>query len=183
MEEISRILRLPFPWENPFFDTLNGFSFPAGVYDRGQRSATEPVRLGLPPAKRPRIAPRSAQDVGRERVLRAWAEVFRACPESPAGRQVAGAEGEEECLRVVGDILALKATGTLQRRLSSITAFQKWAGKLEIPIDEKLAYEYVSNLEKEMAPSTKAQGFMEALHFVHGMMDIEQVVSKRIKGV
>eukprot|EP00971_Amphidinium_carterae_P069915 1383339-Amphidinium_carterae.1 len=82
------------PWETPFFERLKETRVQhtakelAGLASRVETPGS--ISGGLPPTKRPRLSPaRVYVSVDRERVLRAWLRVLRACPGAVIGRQFA----------------------------------------------------------------------------------------------
>eukprot|EP00971_Amphidinium_carterae_P333255 6467894-Amphidinium_carterae.1 len=167
-----------FPWETPFFERLKETRIPVTAKELGglpSRVETPgPGGGGLPPTKRPRLcSARVDVSVDWERVLRAWLRVLRACPGSVAGRQLVSEGDPEVALATVRDIMAVKSSATLKRRLGAMCALEQWNHGLQLPLDEKVLYDYVSHLEASGAAPTKAQSVVEAANFTHAMLDIQ----------
>eukprot|EP00971_Amphidinium_carterae_P300156 5963867-Amphidinium_carterae.1 len=162
------------PWDSPFMSLVRkgvpiSALLPPWPDPRGSSAAppcevppSEVVSPGETPAKRARVmAGVASSTMSRDGVLRFWADVCHNSPDTTVGAQVRGC-GDEVTLRIVGDVMAVKATSTLVKRRSALQAFQKWGGKLTFPINELTLYEYVTDLDGRASPST-AQSFIEAV--------------------
>eukprot|EP00971_Amphidinium_carterae_P102777 2034447-Amphidinium_carterae.2 len=71
--------------------------------------------------------------------------------------------------------MAVKATGTLTWRMSSLAAYETWMGRLELPLVE------ADVISMFVCSRMNKRGFVEAVHFTHA--DVDQIVTRRLKGV
>ena len=101
-------------------------------------------------------------------------------------------ESEESLGRSITDAFAGKATSTLQKRSSAL--YRMWThmiigGEISaLRLSERNFYEYLCNLRDTGGSSSSAQGAIEALRFIDGIvhftkMKVCEVISARCKGL
>eukprot|EP00438_Fugacium_kawagutii_P012880 Skav209930 [mRNA] locus=scaffold1253:288684:290711:+ [translate_table: standard] len=100
---------------------------------------------------------------------------------------------EDFIFQIVSDVFNCKATSTLRSRASSLLSFGRWKRAINsdrvpglFPITEQLAYDYLCELRRTKAASSKRTRFLEAVGFAKGLLgaDVQSVLdSARVKGV
>ena len=138
-------------------------------------------------------------DAERDRALQTWLLIVRANPlSSPVGKlmdsilsdpKLSEQEKSSKTLNLIADVVAGKATSTLQDRADFILHYLKWSnskdGYCTIPFVEAEVYEYIDVVLKGKAPTT-ADRFLQALRFAGGVFEIEGGIecanSRRVKG-
>lgn len=98
---------------------------------------------------------------------------------------------QDELATIISDTLAHKATGTLLKRISSMTRFFRWIVNYRdtscFRPTEKDLYDYMSYLRQTGAGATAASHFEQAFRMCHevlGMVhvDIKKIMSPRVTG-
>lgn len=102
-------------------------------------------------------------------------------------------KSEDFVFQIVADVFAGKATSTLKSRAASLLSFGRWKRAVNsdrvpglFPITEQLAYDYLCELRRTKAASSKRSRFLEAVGFAKGLLgaDVGAVLqSARVKGV
>ena len=127
----------------------------------------------------------------REKALAGWEELLSSDPSlTELGRQLADAEDGKEAADTLRYSFAEKATATLEKRLTSLRLYGRWAAASGIqgalPKSEGDVYKYVRALEEAGAPPTRAQSFVEATRFAFGVAGAEPMIkallSSRVLG-
>ena len=162
----------------------------------GQVKRKEPEDLeesaprGPAALRRPTVPLRNEEDE-RTAVLKVWMGIVRVILGGSTVGQQLGDLTEEGAMEILRNVFALKATGTLARRATAWTLAGKWASQFVgspsfSPLSEGLVYTYIEDLRVTGAPPTRAQSFIEALHFVKGTVgmdyDAAEVISPRVRG-
>jgi len=143
---------------------------PSGIEERPSRKA---ARTELQ-VKTGRGSWKDVDKSRRAKALAGWEHLLAACPgATELGTQLADAEDQAEAQDTLRFAFQEKATATLEKRLSSLTLYARWARaagfKGPLPQSEAEVYKYVRELEANQAPPTRAQGFVEALRFLIGV--------------
>ena len=145
-----------------------------------RKEPEEPVEVaprGPAALRRPGV-PRINEEDEREAVLKVWLGIVRVIlGECTVGKQMDDLD-DIGAVEILKNVFALKATGTLSRRASAWTLAGKWASQLVgspsfSPLSESLVYAYIEDLRVTGAPPTRAQSFIEALHFVKGTVGLD----------
>lgn len=99
---------------------------------------------------------------------------------------------EDFVFQVVADAFAGKSMSTLKSRAASLLAFGRWKRAVNVekahglfPITELAAYEYLCDLRRNKAASSKRTRFLQAVGFAKGLLgaDVDAVLSSaRVKG-
>ena len=125
--------------------------------------------------------------------VRAWLNFALLNPAaSRAGLQLEAISDDALRIDTMEEILYDRRTATLAARISALTMFTRWATSHGIPphqvtpVQEELAYKYVSMLHAEASPPTRASRFREAvalaLHILGMEGNVDVLNSRRITG-
>ena len=83
-----------------------------------------------------------------------------------------------------------KATGTIVRRLASLTHFVQWASHTNLcsfPVSERVAWSYLAHLDKTEAAWSKPSGFTQSVNWCRGVLDLyvedDFLSSPRVAGI
>eukprot|EP00971_Amphidinium_carterae_P328043 6459729-Amphidinium_carterae.1 len=135
------------------------------------------------PVVRPKLRKTARSDdvshaIARDRVIENWLDVLSRFPESDVHKQLLAMDDEAARLACVRDVLAPKATATLQLRLGSLRQFERWyrtvyGVEVEYMVLEDVVYEYMVSLRAAKAPRTRARTFVDTLSFVAGVFSSE----------
>ena len=136
------------------------------------------------------------EDARRKTVLEQWAVLIMAVPQaSLVGRQVlletkSRAEHATilHCGTFIDDVLAMKSTATLVKRLGALRRFFTWCSDqkcVPLPFSDSVLYTYLDSLREQGAAPSSGRSFLEAVHFTSVMFGIDggSVTSKRVQGV
>jgi hypothetical protein len=129
----------------------------------------------------------------RQKSLLAWAGIVRLGPDAwKVGRQAQteAANDPDRAMMILSDTLQSKAVSTLNQRSSSMNMFARWLRLRRDgppwPLHEQEAYAYLVDLRESRSPATRAQRFLEAVHFSHFILglDVQEglLSSRRLSG-
>ena len=108
-----------------------------------------------------------------------------------AMEEVSAYELDEYAAEILEATFAVKAPGTLRKRMYAIQGFSDWCIEHGLgswqPVVEKHAWMYVRSLQTDGAAATKGASFLEALRFCHYLLGVQGaddvVQSLRVHGV
>ncbi|CAK8988154.1 unnamed protein product [Durusdinium trenchii] len=136
------------------------------------------------------------EDARRVSVLQQWAAVIMSCPAaSQVGREVLRSVGSKpspealpQCQEIIDDIVAMKSTATLVKRVGAIRRFVLWCAPQHsppLPFREDLLHSYLQHLREQRAAASSGTTFLEAVRFAAAMFGIDGIsgVSKRLVGL
>ena len=92
------------------------------------------------------------------------------------------------CGTFIDDVLAMKSTATLVKRLGALRRFFTWCSDqkcVPLPFSDSVLYTYLDSLREQGAAPSSGRSFLEAVHFTSVMFGIDggSVTSKRVQGV
>ena len=169
-------------------DALRALYAPAPV---GFQYAPVTERISIAERKvssKPPPGPGLREEDRRAVVLRRWLPVLSMIGDHGEVSQQFQDCPEAQVDALLENLFALKATGTIEKRASSIGLFLKWQrtryGVSIFPSKEAHIYEYCEWCRISGAPPTRSQGLIEAINFCSGVFGFASggLISMRVRG-
>ena len=195
-----------FPWED-FLDR-SCLSLPTGLDLSRPSHVEEPAPVVQLASKKPRLETFSVSgsvalkvcvkpwhDEDRrgtalfqlQSIVVAWPDGFgvvRLCSSQSDGIDL------DELSYSIASACSHKATGTIVRRLASLTHFVQWASHINLcpfPVSERVAWSYLAHLDKSEAAWSKPSGFTQSVNWCRGVLDLQVeddfLSSPRVAGI
>ena len=195
-----------FPWED-FLDR-SCLSLPSALDLSRPEHVAEPAPVAQTCAKKPRLETFSvAGSVALKVCVKPWHDEDRrgtalfqlqsivvAWPEGFGIVRLCSLDSQEldldELSCSIASACSHKATGTIVRRLASLTHFVQWASHTNLcpfSVSERVAWSYLAHLDKTEAAWSKPSGFTQSVNWCRGVLDLyvedDFLSSPRVAGI
>ena len=195
-----------FPWED-FLDR-SCLSLPSALDLSRPEHVAEPAPVAQIHAKKPRLETFSvAGSVALKVCVKPWHDEDRrgtalfqlqsivvAWPEGFGIVRLCSLDSQEldldELSYSIASACSHKATGTIVRRLASLTHFAQWASHTNLcpfPVSERVAWSTLAHLDKTEAAWSKPSGFTQSVNWCRGVLDLcvedDFLSSPRVAGI